>query len=295
MLVPSTAFAQDSPESAWELMGPVQWVAVGLTVIIVIGLCIADVIMPGSFTRAGKAGDLRDVSPQPWWSWFFGGLVVFCAGMFGFGLADQFLVGGDGGALRDEAVRLLAMYAVGGVAALGMVYLFHGLTPKGGFRFRSLDVPIGVGCFLLAVPPLVVIGALSTIGAYLWTGVVPPTVSHETFDLILANRDDPWVWGILAGAIIGAPLVEEVIYRGFVQSGIIRVVRSTWLGLVLASLLFMAGHIGSVAPHALPTLFFLAMFMGLAFERTGRIAVPITMHVCFNAANTALVMMTQGS
>jgi membrane protease YdiL (CAAX protease family) len=49
---------------------------------------------------------------------------------------------------------------------------------------------------------------------------------------------------------------------------------------------------GAVPAHALPSLFVLSMAMGIAFERTRAIGVPITMHVAFNLGNIIVAVLT---
>ena len=54
------------------------------------------------------------------------------------------------------------------------------------------------------------------------------------------------------------------------------------------------GAVEGVPYYALAPLFMLSVTMGLAFERTKHIGVPIVMHAAFNALNIALVVATSG-
>ena len=47
-------------------------------------------------------------------------------------------------------------------------------------------------------------------------------------------------------------------------------------------------HIGTAAPHAVLALFVLSLCFGAAYERSGRLTVPIVMHAIFNLANLAV-------
>ena len=82
---------------------------------------------------------------------------------------------------------------------------------------------------------------------------------------------------ILAVAI--APLVEEFVFRFFLY-GVIRRYLGRAAGLVVNSLLFAAVH--AHVPSAAP-LFVLGSCFTIAFEWSGSILVPMTMHALFNS------------
>ena len=50
-------------------------------------------------------------------------------------------------------------------------------------------------------------------------------------------------------------------------------------------------HSPSVPWHALLPIFGLGLACGVAYERTKRVGVPITMHICFNGLNVMLALM----
>jgi len=93
-------------------------------------------------------------------------------------------------------------------------------------------------------------------------------------------------------ATVGAGAVEEIIYRGFVQSGVRRIVGRPWVAIVITSVLFTLMHWGitSSGRHALAVIFVLSVGLGAAFERTKSIAVPIVVHAMFNATQILLVL-----
>ena len=94
-----------------------------------------------------------------------------------------------------------------------------------------------------------------------------------------------------AGAVI-APICEEFLFRGFFY-----VVFKRYLGAVasavLTSALFAAFHVNLAA---FPSLFALALCFTIAYEATGSLLVPITMHALFNGAQLAyLLHITQAA
>jgi len=95
--------------------------------------------------------------------------------------------------------------------------------------------------------------------------------------------------------VLGAPIVEELVYRVFIQSAIIRVIGGVWPGVLITAGIFAAVHrIGdpeSAVPWvALAPIFVLGLAMGIAYERTKRVGVPILMHMAFNAVNVGMAL-----
>jgi membrane protease YdiL (CAAX protease family) len=91
-------------------------------------------------------------------------------------------------------------------------------------------------------------------------------------------------------AVVIAPIVEETVFRGLVQTALLQwgVVPNRWAVIVIASVLFTAIHLG-LEPVALPGLFVLSLGLGYVYERTGSIGSCIVVHAVFNAMNVALV------
>lgn len=82
------------------------------------------------------------------------------------------------------------------------------------------------------------------------------------------------------GAAVVAPIAEEVFFRGILQTAALNVTRSRRFAVITASAVFAAVHFDQV--HALPALFFLGLILGTAYETTGALIVPVTIHVAFN-------------
>ena len=95
--------------------------------------------------------------------------------------------------------------------------------------------------------------------------------------------------------VIGIPAVEELIYRIFLQSALIKIVKSPWVGIFITSLIFALVHRIGTEPvpwRALLTLFAFGLCLGLAYERTRRVGVPIAMHMGFNALNITIALLS---
>jgi membrane protease YdiL (CAAX protease family) len=166
---------------------------------------------------------------------------------------------------------------------------------KSGLGLSFLDVPVGLGCFVLAYP---FIELMNMLGVWIYTqtqSAAPNNMGHPVLVKLENDPGNPWVWAIVGAAVIGAPFVEELIYRVFLQGALLKWLKSPWLAIIFSSLIFAGMHrLGgenSVPWHALLPIFAVGMSCGIAYERTKRVGVPITMHVCFNALNVLLALM----
>ncbi len=195
---------------------------------------------------------------------------------------------------RGAALLSWGTYA-GCFAGLVVVLLaFRGLGRSIGLRARFADLPLGVLGFGLVYPMVSALGALLTLIA-IWLsqqrgGAPPEQLAHDTLQMLFnpLTVRDAWWWAIVAAVAIGAPIVEEIIYRGFLQTGILRATGSPTAAVLATSLAFVLPHMTVVEPHALLVLFVLSVGMGIATERTGRLGAAIVIHILFNATNLAI-------
>jgi membrane protease YdiL (CAAX protease family) len=96
-----------------------------------------------------------------------------------------------------------------------------------------------------------------------------------------ALRDDTALILAIIGAVIGAPLAEELVFRGLVYTS----VRERWGyagALVLSSVVFAGMHFEPTGIYSLLVLPS-AFLLGWLREKTGGIYAPILVHAVFNA------------
>jgi len=91
-------------------------------------------------------------------------------------------------------------------------------------------------------------------------------------------------------AVIAAPLLEEMLFRGLIQTMLRSYTGRPWLGVIITSALFASVHAN--ATHW-PALFALAMGLGYTYERSGSLWRPIFMHALFNGITIAAVLAEQ--
>ena len=273
-----------------------QLLLLGVSAILVLALLFAGgLLKPNGFKEAG----LRDVSSMPAIIWLFAGFVVFLAMNSAPYLISQiqWVQEQNFNETQMQAVNTTGAYLFGIIAGFGMLFILSRGAPDCGLKLGFVDMPLGLGCFVLAFP---FIQLMSILGVFAYEqtqhGAMPERVAHPTLQLLVDNSGDPWVWAIAAGAVIGAPIVEELVYRVFLQGALLGWLKSPWLSIILSAIAFAMMHRASSTPvpwHALLPIFTVGLCCGVAYERTKRVGVPITMHICFNALSLIIALTTQ--
>jgi uncharacterized protein len=148
-----------------------------------------------------------------------------------------------------------------------------------GLRFRAFDLlgfPIGVLVQLVFVPviyfplrPFIDLDELSRPAQEITDGVAGP----EIVLLVLL-------------LVVGAPLVEELFYRGLLQRSLVAAWDDT-LALVVTAVLFGVAHFQLLQ---LPALVLFGLVAGYLAMRTGRLGMSVLAHAGFNATTVFLLL-----
>lgn len=149
-------------------------------------------------------------------------------------------------------------------------------------RWRPIDlvgVPIGV------LSQLVVVGLVNGV----LRDVFPSTFDSESVEErardLYERAEGGWFIVLVVVVVLGAPLVEELVYRGFIQNTL-RARYADSLALVITAAWFTVIHL---RPVEFPGLFAFSLILGIAFHMTKRLGMPILAHMAFNATGLALV------
>jgi membrane protease YdiL (CAAX protease family) len=97
-----------------------------------------------------------------------------------------------------------------------------------------------------------------------------------------------WLVVLFIVVVLGAPVVEELVYRGFIQAGLQGRFNDI-AALVVTAVWFTVIH-GRVAEF--PGLFAFALVLGTCFLVTKRLGLPFVAHLAFNATGLALLALT---
>lgn len=247
----------------------------------------------GILARNAFATPARTPERISWGFWAVGALLIYLVMPIGSQIART--LSGDLDALQPGAMTLRAMSiaAIGSSiagtgAAVALLAVITRRSPDLGFRLRMTDPLWGLAGTFAALPVVLLIANVAGILAAMITGETPDPLAHETLRLMADNLGSTWWWVTLISVVVGAPVAEELLYRGFLQSSLVALTRSRWLAIGVTSVVFAFVHVGAADARALPGLFALSIALGIAFERKARIGVPIAMHAIFNAFNVVI-------
>lgn len=272
---------------------PQEWVMLAM---LLVGPAVLIVLFVKGWLRPGglKAAGARQLGAHPWWMWLMATLLPFMAIGFGQGFAATAFKMTDASAesVKGAFIAAACSYVPAVITAVFLGRLMHQTAPSAGLQPTKTDGPLGAMWIALTVPVVVTAAAASEWIYKYSTGDSVPRIAHDTLASIAEHKEDPWAWGTAALAVFAAPVLEELVFRGFLQSMILRLTGIPGVAVMLTTAAFTAMHwkvVGELWPPMVP-LAVLSLALGMAFERTKKIGVPIVMHVLFNAGNVALAV-----
>ncbi len=149
-------------------------------------------------------------------------------------------------------------------------------------RCDLVGLPIGAACQLLLVPLV----------TWPFTKIWPDSFSTEKVEQRARDLYDTasggWIIVLILVVALGAPLVEELMYRGFIQRSITAQIGQIQ-ALIATAIWFAAVHLQIVE---FPGLFCFALVLGYLTLKTGRIGASVYAHVAFNATGLLLIATT---
>jgi len=160
----------------------------------------------------------------------------------------------------------------------------HGLRRGLGLSMRHwiYDTARGIIAYFTVIP--------FCLGLFWIVHFLAPLTEQDVHRLLrlLPTVPVPWRVVMVLQAVILAPLVEEVFFRGLLQSLFRKHLRSPWVAILLTSLCFALIH----WPYwkSMPSLGVLAIALGYNYERCGRIWPVVLTHALFNAVNITVAL-----
>lgn len=152
-----------------------------------------------------------------------------------------------------------------------------------GLTFRMIDligVPTGVAIQFVAIPLIYV-----PLRALWPTTFDDASLQRNATDLVDRAGGFSIVVLVLL-VVVGAPFVEEIVYRGLLQRSVTTSTTPV-AGWLTTAVVFTIVHF---RPVEYPGLAVFALIVGAAAMRTRRLGLPIAIHVGFNAAGLTLAL-----
>ncbi len=241
---------------------------------------------------AGTGRDLEDTGPEsaePRWGMpdiALGIPVILIFATIGL-VVGAFLFGADEKLVAESAAvatfaGLGQQFAQGGWPVFVARWKGNGVVKDFGLRIKGVDLLLG---------PLIGLGMLiaaASAGALVSTALGVQTSDDVSNTSILTdNQDSPWFYAIVFMAVVGAPISEELFFRGLVMRSVEKRFGAT-IGLVASTVVFVLPHYTYVAWRETLVIFvvigIVGLALGLVVQRTGRLGTAIIAHAAFNSA-----------
>jgi membrane protease YdiL (CAAX protease family) len=201
---------------------------------------------------------------------------------------------------RDASLVVVALVQttlwVGMLGSIAVVLRMRGGSLRGDLRLSARWVDLPLGAAIGVVCQLVMVPVVSAPWLLL--------LGKDSDDLkepacrLAEKADDPLgVVLLFAITVIGAPLVEELFFRGFVQrAAVARFGEHTRAGVVLG-VLFSSVVFGLVHFQVLqaPALIAFGIVLGALAQRFGRLGPSIVAHMAFNATTVVTLVLLSSS
>lgn len=192
----------------------------------------------------------------------------------------------------------------GRIVTAALAVFAAGRMTVGGIRGFGLDrrkilVGIGLGllAFFLMSPWMTLLQNIVVhLGQRFRGGPLPV---HPVIEMLKTAPNEFRVI-LMFSAVVVAPIVEEIIFRGLLQTALLQMVDARqaiarWICIGVASVVFTGMHFqngpSGINWEHFPPLFLLACTLGYLYERTGSLWPSIALHAFFNAFVTAQTLL----
>ena len=179
-----------------------------------------------------------------------------------------------------------------------------------GWGFSLRKIPRGVASGLIAFTCImpILIGAGAIVGWFIETFEKRAEEVHPTLKALSSPAPGYEQVVLIASAVVAAPLLEEVLFRGLIQTVLIQrrwgffgdaslnagykpTALHRWGAIALTSAVFARAH---QLDH-FTVLFLLSLALGYVYERTGNLWSNITLHAAFNVFSVMMTKLGGGS
>lgn len=201
--------------------------------------------------------------------------------------------------------RTIIAQSITGLMAAAFAIFAAGRLTVGGIRAFGLDfrqfipgVLIGLLAVLIMAPWMILLQNLVIhLSERLRGGPLP---MHPVLTMLKQSPPESVKILLVISAVCIAPIVEEIIFRGMLQTALLGQRRATatwrWATIFVASVVFTSIHIqtgpGGINWEHLPPLILLSCTLGYLYERTGSLWPSIALHALFNGFVTAQTLLT---
>lgn len=215
-------------------------------------------------------------------------------------LASNWVLGrvgsGEGQTMEIWAALISGVMLQGGMLAAFLIF-WSGLRGRSSESGRSRSsgqgwlrsLRFGVVGFLAILPIVWGVGAVWTMFLTMMRslGWEVSTDPQPLVDLLRHSEEPFAVAGLVVLAVVLAPLAEECVFRGAIYR-FLRARSTRGFAMAMTAVLFAFLHLNTLG---FPGLVVVGLGLCLAYEVTGDLRVPITLHACFNLNSVILLWL----
>ena len=275
--------------------------------------------MLGNDFKAAMGGWLYPKAPLQWFwrsvGWFvilfllfsvsqvIGGLLVYRYGFGGdaklwldqvsgqAGVDPAILADPEKGPMNAAFLKssILGAFPTQLLTAIVALWLAHYGLPK-----RQGQIPLhwpkigGAGWVLLIVSFILMMFVVMQVVISL-SGAPPASGLVET--TLMGFAKDPFQFGLaMLGVVLGAPLAEELVFRGALFAGIAQSRLGRVGAVIITSALWAMAHAGPTPGLFVLVIFFMGLALGTLLLRFGSLWVTIACHTAWNTVQTLLIL-----
>ena len=160
----------------------------------------------------------------------------------------------------------------------------QGIVRDYGWRFERRDIGVGLGIGVLTqfvAVPLLYVPIFLIFGEQ--------DVSEAARELTDRATDPLGVILLVLVVVVGAPIIEELFFRGLFHQAIVKRGGHPWLAVAVTSVVFGGIHFQLLQ---LPALVLFGVVAGWLTVRHGRLGPAVWAHVGFNGVTVAVLLLT---
>lgn len=156
------------------------------------------------------------------------------------------------------------------------------------------DIMQGCLSWLVSYPFAMVLGQLTAILVLLFSGQFSvDQIAVREFKRIVAY---PSLFTVTSlGIIFIVPCVEELLFRGYLQSWLKTKIKNTYIAIVVTSIVFALFHFSPAQKltniELAVSLFILSCFLGFLYEKKKSLWASIGLHASFNAVSVLMIIV----
>ena len=213
---------------------------------------------------------------------------------FGFAYAVKFIWGESDGTVTID-IQMIGMTSVLVGGAFVLLWAWTDIRRLGPSFLPQIGLQQSVVKISHAAMLIILLFSATHFLAWIYRSVILPLAGQGGVigggsQMFAHIQETGSVFGMIGFLVLGlfvGPVMEEVVFRGYLQSALAR--RSpAWVAILITSLLFMAGH----GPTVLwPMYFVYSVAWGWIFMHTGSLKMSIAIHILSNLFYTIVAVM----